>query len=92
MEFGAGPLKERETSRPQRSPSQDPPGLRFCLFVYFSCRPTKTITLEIDAYEKLRAAKRGGESFTEVVRRAVIPASAPTGNLSGSTTVTEEAT
>jgi hypothetical protein len=35
--------------------------------------------LEIDAYEKLRAAKRGGESFTEVVRRAVIPASAPTG-------------
>jgi hypothetical protein len=41
--------------------------------------PTKTITLEIDAYEKLKAAKRAGESFTEVVRRAVIPASAPTG-------------
>lgn len=34
--------------------------------------PTKTITLELDAYEKLRLAKRGGESFTEVVRRAVI--------------------
>lgn len=48
-------------------------------FVYFSCMPTKTITLEIDAYEKLRAAKRGGESFTEVVRRATIPASAPIG-------------
>ena len=32
---------------------------------------TKTITLELDAYEKLRLAKRGGESFTEVVRRAV---------------------
>jgi len=32
---------------------------------------TKTITLEIDAYEKLRQAKRSGESFTEVVRRAV---------------------
>lgn len=32
---------------------------------------TKTISLEIDAYEKLRLAKRGGESFTEVVRRAV---------------------
>lgn len=31
---------------------------------------TKTITLEMDAYEKLRAAKRAGESFTEVVRRA----------------------
>ncbi len=35
--------------------------------------PTKTISLEIDAYEKLLAAKRGGESFTEVVRRVVIP-------------------
>jgi hypothetical protein len=33
--------------------------------------PTKTITLELDAYEKLRLAKRAGESFTEVVRRAV---------------------
>lgn len=41
--------------------------------------PNKTITLEIDAYEKLSAAKRGGESFTAVVRRAVIPDTAPTG-------------
>ncbi len=32
---------------------------------------TKTITLELDAYEKLRRAKRGDESFTEVVRRGV---------------------
>jgi len=31
---------------------------------------TMTITLELDAYEKLRAAKKPGESFTEVVRRA----------------------
>lgn len=31
---------------------------------------TKTITLELDAYEKLRGSKRPGESFTEVVRRA----------------------
>jgi hypothetical protein len=31
---------------------------------------TKTITLELDAYEKLRTAKKPGESFTEVVRRA----------------------
>jgi hypothetical protein len=31
---------------------------------------TKTISLELDAYEKLRAAKREGESFTAVVRRA----------------------
>lgn len=34
---------------------------------------TKTITLEIDAYEKLRAAKKTGESFSEVVRRAAFP-------------------
>jgi hypothetical protein len=45
--------------------------LIFRYFVYFSCMATKTITLELDAYEKLRRAKRGGESFTEVVRRAV---------------------
>ena len=31
---------------------------------------TKTITLELDAYEKLRSAKKAGESFSEVVRRA----------------------
>jgi hypothetical protein len=31
---------------------------------------TKTITLELDAYEKLRLSKRRGESFTEVIRRA----------------------
>lgn len=31
---------------------------------------TKTITLELDAYEKLRTAKKPGESFSEVVRRA----------------------
>ena len=32
---------------------------------------TKTISLEVDAYEKLKAAKsRPSESFSEVVRRA----------------------
>lgn len=31
---------------------------------------TKTISLELDAYEKLRRAKKGGESFSAVVRRA----------------------
>ena len=36
-----------------------------------SCMATKTITLEIDAYEKLKSAKRGDrESFSSVVRRA----------------------
>lgn len=40
---------------------------------------TKTITLEMDAYEKLRGAKRPGESFTEVVRRAEFADSPLTG-------------
>ncbi len=40
---------------------------------------TKTITLELDAYEKLRFAKSGGESFSEVVRRAVIEDAPATG-------------
>jgi len=35
---------------------------------------TKTITLELDAYEELRRAKRGPrESFSAVVRRAAWP-------------------
>jgi predicted CopG family antitoxin len=40
---------------------------------------TKTITLELDAYEKLKAAKRGRESFSSVVRRAVIPGASRSG-------------
>lgn len=52
------------------SPPQSGPLISAC-FVLFSCMATRTITLELDAYEKLRRAKRGGESFTEVVRRAV---------------------
>jgi hypothetical protein len=57
-------------------------GFRACLSWGFMYRPrmaTKTITLKIDAYEKLREAKRGRESLTEVVLRAVIPGAAPTG-------------
>lgn len=38
--------------------------------MYFPCMATKTITLELDAYEKLRTEKKAGESFSEVVRRA----------------------
>ena len=40
---------------------------------------TKTISLEVDAYEKLRTAKKPGESFSEVVRRAVLVESPMTG-------------
>ncbi len=40
---------------------------------------TKTITLELDAYEKLRSAKRPGESFTAVIRRADLPTPGITG-------------
>ncbi|TLZ72218.1 MAG: hypothetical protein E6K10_02775 [Methanobacteriota archaeon] len=32
---------------------------------------TKTISLEDSAYERLRAAKRAGESFSDVVRRVL---------------------
>lgn len=45
---------------------------QFLGFVHVSCVATKTISLELDAYEKLRAAKKPGESFSEVVRRSVI--------------------
>ena len=41
---------------------------------------TKTITLELDAYEKLRAAKKPGESFSEVVRRAAFADAPLTGS------------
>lgn len=35
-----------------------------------SCMATKTISLELDAYEKLKMQKKPGESFSAVVRRA----------------------
>lgn len=41
---------------------------------------TKIITLELDAYEKLLAAKRGKESFSSVVRYAIFPEIPITGN------------
>ncbi len=34
------------------------------------CMSTKTISLRIEAYEKLRRSKRLGESFSDVVMRA----------------------
>jgi hypothetical protein len=44
---------------------------------------TKTITLELDAYETLRRQKRGGESFSSVVRRARWHDSAKAGHVLG---------
>jgi hypothetical protein len=44
------------------------------------CMSTKTISLEVDAYEKLRRAKRTPtESFSSVVRRARWEETSPTG-------------
>ncbi len=39
----------------------------------------KTISLELDAYERLKRAKRGKESFSAVVRRACFDAPESTG-------------
>lgn len=39
----------------------------------------KTISLELDAYERLKQAKRGKESFSSVVRRARFDAPESTG-------------
>ncbi len=48
-------------------------------FMHDSCMAIKTISLELDAYEKLKAKKRPGESFSGVVRRAVFSDSPATG-------------
>jgi predicted CopG family antitoxin len=41
---------------------------------------TKTISLEIDAYDRLKRARRyPSESFSSVVRRAVFVGNSPTG-------------
>jgi len=44
------------------------------------CMATKTISIEIDVYEKLKAAKRGPrDSFSKVIRRAKLSDEALTG-------------
>ena len=35
--------------------------------------PSETISLEVDAYNRLKATRRAGESFSEVVRRITLP-------------------
>jgi predicted CopG family antitoxin len=34
---------------------------------------SKNISLEIDAYDRLKSSRRPGESFSEVVRRITLP-------------------
>lgn len=49
------------------------------MVVHYLHVATKTITLEIDAYERLKRAKRTTrESFSEVVRRLPMPTGAIT--------------
>ena len=41
--------------------------------------PMRTIALELDAYVRLWSCRRPGESFSDVVRRAIFVGSPPTG-------------
>jgi hypothetical protein len=48
-------------------------------FMHVPSMETKTIALELDAYEKLLQAKRPGDSFSAVVRRIRLEDAPPTG-------------
>jgi len=43
------------------------------LSVYSLCMAVKTISLEVDAYERLKAARLAHESFSQAVRRLIPP-------------------
>lgn len=60
------PLAEIVTNGPGAADLTAP-----CTLVYHSYMATRTITLELDAYDRLRRARRSPrESFSSVVRRA----------------------
>lgn len=53
---------------------------RFCESVHTLCMPSKTISLRIEAYERLKRARRfPRESFSQVVLRAQWPNEGVTG-------------